>query len=85
MAGIKTTEEKVTENVTSDTTTVFSGGLTVNIGKNYDNFNNTIADVQNMSMFAQRGHEAFMINKKTHSSIAIRQNGQINLAADFYA
>lgn len=85
MAGIKTTEEKVTENVTSDTTTVSSGGLTVNIGKNYDNFNNTIADVQNMSMFAQRGHEAFMINKKTHSSIAIRQNGQINLAADFYA
>lgn len=84
MAKIKTTGENVIEEVNSDTS-VTSGGLTVNIGKNYDNFNNTIADIQNMSMFAQRGHEAFMINKKTHSSIAIRQNGQINLAADFYA
>ena len=59
--------------------------ITVNVGKNYDSFNVTMPDLINSSQYPQRGHEAFLINKKTHSSIAIRQNGQINLASSLYS
>ena len=59
--------------------------IQVNVGKNHDSFNTTQADLSTSSQYPQRGHEAFIINKKTHSSIAIRQNGQINLASSTYS
>lgn len=76
----ETAEKQLTENTTND-----SDLITVNVGKNYDTFNTTMDDLQKSSQYPQRGHEAFMINKKTHSSIAIKQHGQINLAASVYS
>lgn len=69
----------------TETTTASGDKITVKIGKNYDSFNNTIADIENMAKYPERGHESFMINKRTHSAIAIRQNGQINMSASMYS
>ena len=69
----------------SNTTTSSSEKITVKVGKNYDSFNNTIAEIENTAKYPERGHESFMINKKTHSAIAIRQNGQINLSSSLYS
>lgn len=69
----------------TETTTASGEKITVKIGKNYDSFNNTIADIENMAKYPERGHESFMINKRTHSAIAIRQNGQINMSASMYS
>lgn len=73
------------DNTTPGTTTASGEKITVKIGKNYDSFNNTIADIENMAKYPERGHESFMINKRTHSAIAIRQNGQINMSASMYS
>ena len=59
--------------------------ITVKVGKNYDNFNTTFADIEDTVNYPQRGHEMFLVNKRTHSSVAIRQNGQINLASSLYS
>lgn len=67
------------------TSTASGEKITVKIGKNYDSFNNTIAEIENMAKYPERGHESFMINKRTNSAIAIRQNGQINMSASMYS
>jgi hypothetical protein len=69
----------------SNTSVSSSEKITVKVGKNYDSFNNTIAEIENTAKYPERGHESFMINKKTHSAIAIRQNGQINLSSSLYS
>lgn len=66
-------------------TKVTGDTITVNVGKNYDNFNTNLADIEDTVNYPQRGHEMFLINKRTHSSVAIRQNGQINLASSLYS
>lgn len=60
-------------------------GITATIGKLTEEFNQTRKQVEEMSKFIQRGHEAGIMNDTTHSSVVVRHTGQINLSASVYS
>ena len=60
-------------------------GITATIGKLTEEFNQTRKQVEEMSKFIQRGHEAGIMNDTTHSSVVVRHTGQINLSASMYS
>ena len=59
--------------------------ITATIGKLTEEFNQTRKQIEEMSKFIQRGHEAGLMNDTTHSSIVVRHTGQINLSASTYS
>lgn len=59
--------------------------ITATIGKLTEEFNQTRKQVEEMSKFIQRGHEAGIMNDTTHSSVVVRHTGQINLSASIYS
>ena len=66
-------------------TEVDVSGITATIGKLTEEFNQTRKQVEEMSKFIQRGHEAGIMNDTTHSSVVVRHTGQINLSASIYS
>jgi len=82
----KESEEKQNDNKASTGKSSGKGAsIMVNVGKNYDNFNTNLADIEETVNYPQRGQEMFLMSKKTHSSIMVRPNGQINLSSSLYS
>ena len=66
-------------------TTADISEITATIGKLTEEFNQTRKQIEEMSKFIQRGHEAGIMNDTTHSSVVVRHTGQINLSASIYS
>ena len=81
--GINTANTAST-NTMNTTGAIDASTLTARIGKTTEHMGLTQAQLEEMSKFLQRGHEAGLINDTTNSSVVVRHNGQINLSASIY-